>query len=335
MAVHAAHFDAPDVRPGVIWAFEFDGHGRGRPLESDGPIDLMHGRRFIWVHLMLANARSREWIGSNSVILPEARQLLLSQDAHPRLEWRGEALWGTLYDIRRDYQELGDDPADLRFVLTPQFLLTTRRHPAFGADSARTQIEAGATFESSAELFERILIATADSVGEAAHRIAARLDSIEDRVLSETFSDESGALLKLRREISRHDRQVHAAQSVLEQLEQRRGEAALEAYRDLAARVRQRVASYDADLQLQGERARLLQEEMSSQIASATNRNLFVLTMVTTILLPPAFITGFFGINTKGLPFAESDSGALYVSVLCFLSAALVYLIIRRYRMLS
>ena len=266
---------------------------------------------------MLANARSRDWIGANSAILPEARELLLSQDGHPRLEWRGDALWGTLYDIRREYQALGDDPADLRFVLTPQFLLTARRHPAFAADSAKRQIEAGAEFESSAELFERMLVATADSVGEAAHRIAARLDSIEDRVLSEYFSDESGTLLKLRREVSRQNRLAHAAQSVLEQLEQRRGEAALEVYRELAVRVRQRVASFHADLHLQGERARLLQEEMSAQLASATNRNLFVLTIVTTVLLPPAFVTGFFGMNTKGLPFGESDYGTLYAAGLC------------------
>ena len=74
---------------------------------------------------------------------------------------------------------------------------------------------------------------------------------------------------------------------------------------------------------------------MSSQVASATNRNLFVLTIVTTVLLPPAFVTGFFGMNTKGLPFGDSDYGTLYAAGLCCLAAALVYVIIRRYRMLS
>jgi Mg2+ and Co2+ transporter CorA len=122
---------------------------------------------------------------------------------------------------------------------------------------------------------------------------------------------------------------------VLEQLEQRRGEAAPGAYWDLAGRVRQRAASFHADLYHQGERARLLQEETSAKIASATNRNLFVLTTVTTVLLPPAFVTGFFGMNTKGLPFGDSDYGTLYAGALCCVAAGLVYLLIRRYRMLS
>jgi zinc transporter len=335
MTVRPARIDVAEVGPGLAWAYEFDEHGRGRPVADESHIDLMHGRRFVWAHLMLANARSRDWIEEQAAVPPEARELLLSQDAHPRLEWRGDALWGTLYDIQREYQAQGDDPTDLRFVLTPHFLLTARRHPVLSAESARTQIEAGVEFESSAELFEKMLVATADTVGEAAHRIAADLDSIEDRVLSENFSDESGSLLKLRRAVSRQNRLIHASLSVLEQVEQHRAEAILQVYRDLAGRVRQRVASFHADLHLQGERARLLQEEMSAQLASATNRNLFVLTIVTTVLLPPAFVTGFFGMNTKGLPFAESDNGTLYAAAFCVAAAGLVYLLIRRYRMFS
>ena len=74
---------------------------------------------------------------------------------------------------------------------------------------------------------------------------------------------------------------------------------------------------------------------MAAQLATATNRNLFVLTIVTTVLLPPAFVTGFFGMNTKGLPFGDSDYGTVYASAFCILAAVLVYLLIRRYRMLA
>jgi Mg2+ and Co2+ transporter CorA len=197
------------------------------------------------------------------------------------------------------------------------------------------QIEAGVTFDDSAALFEGLLVAVADSLGQATHKIAGQLDQIEDRVLSERLSDESAALLRLRRGMSRHGRLMQAAHGLLEQLDQHRTESALPAYRDLCLRVRQRVGSFHADLHLQAERARLLQEEMASQLVSATNRNLFILTIVTTVLLPPAFVTGFFGMNTKGLPFGDSDNGTFYAAILCALAALLVYLLIRRYRMLA
>ncbi len=335
MTGHIARTELADVGPGVAWAFEFDENGLSHPISDDKPVDLMHGRRFIWAHLILANARTRDWLAAHEAVPADAREALLSPDRHPRMDWSGDALWGVLYDLQRDFQSVGEDPTDLRFVVRPHFLLTARHHPVLSATLMKDRIEAGATFEDSAALFEQLLVATADSVGEAAHRIAGELDGIEDRVLSESVSDESAGLLKLRRAISRQERLIQAAHSVLGQLEQHRAEPALQIYRDLGQRVSQRVVSFHSDLHLQGDRARLLQEEMAAQLASATNRNLFVLTIVTTVLLPPAFVTGFFGMNTKGLPFGDSDNGTLYAAVICCLAAGLVYLLIRRYRMLS
>ena len=295
----------------------------------------MHGRRFVWVHLILGNARTREWIGAQDALPPEAREVFLSRDRHPRLHWGGEALWGTLQDVRHEDQSAGMEATDLRFALWPQFLLTARHHAARSAMAVKDQAEKGVTFEDSAALFESMLIAAADSIGEAAQQIAAELDQIEDRVLSDALSDERAPLLRLRRGISRQERLVQAAHSVLAQLEQNRGESVLQAYRDLGARVLQRVDAFRADLHLQADRARLLQEEVAAQLATATNRNLFALTVVTTLLLPPAFVTGFFGMNTKGLPFGDSDYGTVYAAILCLLAAGVAYLLIRRYRAVS
>ena len=176
-----ARIDLADVGPGVAWAFEFGEDGRGRLLTGDSSIDLMHGQRFVWVHLILGNARTREWIAAQEALTPEAREVFLSKDRHPRLHWAGEALWGTLHDLRHEDQTAGMEATDLRFALWPQFLLTARHHAARSAMAVKDQAEKGATFEDSAALFERLLIAAADSIGEAAQESASELDRIEDR----------------------------------------------------------------------------------------------------------------------------------------------------------
>ena len=48
------------------------------------------------------------------------------------------------------------------------------------------------------------------------------------------------------------------------------------------------------------ERSRLLQEELRSRLGEATNRNLYLLSVVTTALLPITLITGVFGMNVGG-----------------------------------
>src|SRR6202041_1626178 len=144
------------------------------------------------------------------------------------------AWWGTRHDVRHEDQTAGMEAPDLRFALWPQFLLTARHHAARSAMAVKDQTEKGATFEDSAALFESLLVAAADSIGEAAQEIAGQLDQIEDRVLSGSLRDESAALLQLRRGISRQERLVQAAHSVLSQLEQNRAESVLQAYRDLS-----------------------------------------------------------------------------------------------------
>lgn len=148
----------------------------------------MHGRRFVWAHLTLANGRARDWLGTQEALSPEAREALLSPDRHPRLDWHADALWGVLYDFRHESEGGVEEFTDLRFVLRPQVLLTARHHPVRSA-AVRAQVEVGRAFKGSAMLFERVLVETANSVGEAAHLIAGKLDQIEDRVPSETFSD--------------------------------------------------------------------------------------------------------------------------------------------------
>jgi hypothetical protein len=105
MTAQPARIDLTDLGPGVAWAFEFD--GRGRLPEGNSSFGLTRGRRFVWLHLILGNVRTRDWIGVQDALPPEAREVFLSKDRHPSLRWGGEALWGTLPDVRHEDQTAG------------------------------------------------------------------------------------------------------------------------------------------------------------------------------------------------------------------------------------
>jgi hypothetical protein len=68
-------------------------------------------------------------------------------------------VWETVHDLRHEDQTAGMEATDLRFALWPQLLLTARHHAARSAMAVKDQAEKGATFEDSAALFERLLIA--------------------------------------------------------------------------------------------------------------------------------------------------------------------------------
>jgi zinc transporter len=62
----------------------------------------------------------------------------------------------------------------------------------------------------------------------------------------------------------------------------------------------QRLDWLDTEIVSLRDRAHLLQEEVAIKTAEQTHRNLHVLAVVTTILLPATLITGIFGMNVGG-----------------------------------
>ncbi len=101
--------------------------------------------------------------------------------------------------------------------------------------------------------------------------------------------------------------------------------------------LRQSLEKFDEclqDLELVQERARLLQEEMAGRLEEAVNRNLYVLSVVTTVFLPITLITGIFGMNVGGLPWTETTIGFGAVSWLMLFTLIVTVIILRRQRFL-
>jgi zinc transporter len=61
-----------------------------------------------------------------------------------------------------------------------------------------------------------------------------------------------------------------------------------------------------------------------------SNKSLHLLSVLTALLLPPTLITGIFGMNTKGLPLTDVDTGFLWAAGSIVASSALAYFIMKR-----
>jgi len=75
-----------------------------------------------------------------------------------------------------------------------------------------------------------------------------------------------------------------------------------------------------------------LLDEMAAKMTEITNRRLFTLSILTACLLPPTLVTGFFGMNTKDMPFQNTDGGTWCALAVAFAAGALSYWALRRMR---
>jgi magnesium transporter/zinc transporter len=307
-----------------LWVLRFDADG-GSTLtaDHDSPqLDADAGGYF-WVHLNAADLRYRDWVAGRQQIPPEARALLIDQDSHQRLDADEQALWGVIADYGRDLEREEDVLRPLRVVVTERCIVTARRYAVESTAAIKQAALEGQRLRTPLDLFEALVTRSLVAMDVGIDRLLVKFNRIEDLVLDDEEHDERRELGALRRQTIRLRRELADGQRVFSRVafSPRVSQPTHAALR----RLTQRFDSLQQELQAVEERARLLQDEIVSNLTAETNRQLYVLTILGTLLMPPTLVSGIFGMNTKNLFFADNEQGTLYAAAICVASAAAAF----------
>jgi zinc transporter len=315
--------------PGLVWAFRLHHDGSPETLPIDAPIEFSHDGR-LWLHFNLTDARARAWLAATAV--PQlARDLLLSHDNFQQIHIVDHCVYGVFSDLVRDIDKPTEETGFLRFAMTERLLISGRYQALCAVDATRRLLEGGRRVESVAALLEKIVDEVANTMDRIADKIGTEIDAIEERVLTgETKAEMRASLGRQRRTCVRLHRQLGGLRVLFHRLEQKNTDHLTPALRLHAAKLAQRLDGLDHDIIELRERSRLLEEELHFKMEEESNRHLHALSVVTMMLLPPTLVTGIFGMNTKGLPLTEVETGFLWAASLLAASSGLAYLIMRR-----
>lgn len=308
---------------GCAWILRFDAAG---VAAAGGAEDIFAagapGPGFVWAHLDRADARAQSLIAGLAWLSDDARRALAGAVDHQFVEQAGDLVTGAVADHVQSLDGPTFESDFLRFALGPRFLVTARRRPLYGAEAARLALAGGARAATPVALFETIVAAACDCSGRMMRAIAADLDRIEDNVVLEGRGrDQRGPLGLRRREIVRLARQASGLQSTLLRLEEAVETDAARELADAATSLAQRADALARDVANLQDRARMLQDEINAVLTLETNDRLYMLTVITALLLPATFVTGFFGMNTKNLFFSDSEHGTLLAALFCLLAS--------------
>ena len=323
-----------DRPAGLLWAMRFDADGCGHIV--DAAVDLpdlgAFGEGFLWLHFDLGRAELDAAIGQGQLGPQRLAASAFGPDEHQRITVEGDHVGGVVADLSRvaDGTEQDDVTGRLHFIMGPRALVSGRRKPVESPEATRAAAAKGVRIASPVLLLETLIGYVIASIAASGSKLADEVDGIEDHILDERVRGDRRRLGPIRRDAVRLHRQLLGLCAVFHRLEadgvtQDLPPQAITA----AARIAQRLDALDRDMNLIAERSRLLQEELSARVADQSNRQLYTLSVLTALFLPPTFITGFFGVNTKGLPLADNPHGTLIVLLLSLGSAVLAYGLIR------
>ena len=335
MAANDRFSDLNDATPasGIVWAYRFHADGSAEPIANAAVAETLrdHTEGWTWVHLALADVRCRNWIAQHAPVSELAREVLSGPDQHLRLDVLGNEIVGVVADLHQEFSKAADNLVRLRFVMTERMLITARQQPVHSVETNRRAVDSGKRFPTAISFLDAVVDQFADAIGRMAEKLGDELDSIEERVMQEEPADEQRRVGRVRMQAVRMHRQLGQLKAMFQRLEPRiaaENETVALAIRALS----QKLDAIDHEMGSLHERARLLLDETAAKMTALTNRRLFTLSMLTACLLPPTLVTGFFGMNTKDMPFQDTAGGTWLAMLVAFSAGAISFWALRRIR---
>ncbi|MDG6094487.1 magnesium transporter [Acetobacter sp. AN02] len=296
---------------------------------------LAGGTGWSWLHFDVVHTLSRAQIDAIPCLPEDVRQVLISSDRGVRLEAEGEIVSGALPAFEEADADDEREVGIWRFAILPDLLITTRRHPVPALGVVYRELQRRQVPPNPARLVDRVLLEFADIARRDLARLEDQLDRTEDVLLTLDRDTDLGRMSAQLGQVRRRSAELRRAVApVTRILQDEELELPEWAEDDLSDRSHRQIHAALDDLIALQDRARSLQDELTSNQAEETNRRLYIVSVGTTLMLPATFVTGFFGMNTGGMFLSGGAWDTVYAGGICFLIMLGTWIILKLTRML-
>jgi zinc transporter len=312
--------------PGLVWAVRANRDGATQQLEKGAPVTPIDSGWY-WLHFGLADNRTHGFLDQLS--LPAgAAELVHSGDEVQQIHIADGFTYGLVADMQRGLDGAQDESGFLHFIMTDRILITARRSSLHAPGAALQALQRGLTIPSVEGLLEHIIMEIVEGFDARIEKTADDVDRIEDRIIAGIIGNARPRLGASRRLVVRIHRHVTGLRTMLQRLNRNAGTS--EGLQTLASNIVQQSEQLEHEIYGLRERTRLLQEEVAAMLAEETNKHLRVLSILSILFIPPTFIGGLFGMNLKGILFADMEHGFLAACLLAAACTGAVVWILRR-----
>ena len=296
-------------RHGLICGFRFAAGQAGQPLAleqaqqwltevrasisadtADGP-GAADGA-FIWLHFNLSDASAEGWMQAHLPLPPEFFDALHEGSRSTRIEDAGEHLVAVVNDVAFEFSFDPSEIASLWLAVQPGLVVSARVQPLRSVDRLRQAVRDGARFSAPLALLNHLLRDQGDVLVRIVRDATRQVDTVEDNLNAERVRVQRAALGKLRRVLVRLQRLLAPEPGALFRLLRQPPPWLAEDDLDELRQSTEEFSLVLRDLTALQERIKLLQEEITAQVAEQTNRSLFTLTVVTVLALLINIIAG-------------------------------------------
>ena len=274
-----------------------------------------------WVHLSTTDQEAQAWLRDEAGLEKDVVDALTADETRPRCE---KFEHGALVNLRgRSKEEMSaSDPlASVRIWAVKGRVITVTRKPLIAVGAVEKEVEEGEVRD------------PGDLIAAFATAITADLDPVVADLGDELDECEEGLdadrVFELRRTVTRvrvtaigYRRFLAPQRGALEKLAGLPGDWLQEDDRRHLAAAADRAARMAEELEAIRERAALIHETLTDLRAEQLDSRGLIIAIVAMVFLPLTFVTGVYGMNVKGLPYADEPWAFDMVMGMCAVIAA-------------
>jgi zinc transporter len=316
---------------GLLCAFVLDGRGGGRALDWEGVGCWEPGQGALWVHLCRTSEAARKWVVEESGIDAATVETLLNAEGNrPRVLRLGDALLLMLRGLNRNKGEDAEDMPTMHMWVTPHLVVSLRRRRLLAGAEIGEAIAQGRGPKNPGDFLVQMAERLLEPMSELFSELEDEVESLHEQVLTGESTELRSELRAVRHAATLLRRHLAPQRDALARLHTEQVSWIGDLERAYLREIADRTTRYVEDLDSARERAAIAQEELTSRIADQMNRTVYLLTVVSALLLPPALITGLFGINVGGMPGVESPLAFAAIAIGIPVLAVVELIVLRR-----
>lgn len=314
----------------ILFGWTLDEKGGGRRLFAEETAEEIRNAGLSWVHLNASDDSAREWLQKEAAYLDDIiLDALLADETRPRTLDYGTGMVLILRGVNTNPDSEPEDMVSLRLWVDEERIISIERRRVETIRYIDGLLSKGSGPRNAGDFLSLLTGRLFEHLDEAIGRRHDQLDALEETIQTKPDNTLRQQALDIRRAAIMFRRYVAPQRDVLAHLRFSEKTWIFDGHRRGFQEDLDQVLRTTEDLDLMRERAQISYESLNGLLAQRVNKNLYFLSGIATIFMPLTFITGLFGMNVDGIPYAHHSFSFMIICIVTIGLAALQALIFK------
>ncbi|MFA0811896.1 zinc transporter ZntB [Microbulbifer epialgicus] len=303
-------------KPGQIRAILLDRKGSGREIGWP-EVESWHPRQgLLWLHFDNTDEDAVDWIRDYSGLQSVVAEALLAKEIRPRTLAVDDGLFLALCGIDPKHKSRRESRVSICLWVEENRVISNGKRRLLAEEDLISRLHSGCGPRGSAALVVFLADLLVLRMGDRVDDFEEKVDELEDQLLDRAVKGMGTNLVQFRKRTIALRRYLCLQREVLTRMQQESAPWFDDGSHTLLADINERLQRHIDDIDTVRERAAIAQEELLNRTSDELNSRMYVLSVVAAVFLPLSFLTGLFGINVGGIPWAQSQQGFLAFCIL-------------------